>query len=274
MQKTVCLLTSWLLVGAAAGQDVDYGKEVTANLDTQPAAIDILVKVDAAAKAVKSVRYRGSFRGTGWLEDRVSQVMGKATIGGWYTNTIGVRRFERFRFDVEVRDPGSEEVRKLVAGNVGDQSYLIDWRNEIVHAAGAYDVIGSDGRTAQAIGMVEFVHPTPFSDEINADRAEMRGTAAVGGEKCHVVYVDYARGREEATWYFSQNDYLPRRVDRMYRDGDALATTELIVTDLVVDPEIDDDDLALTVPEGFETTEEFARDRTRRGPRRIPLFEY
>jgi hypothetical protein len=174
---------------------------------------------------------------------------------------------------VHAQLPGSEEVRHFTAGHDGRTFYLIDWQSDTVHANADRAVLGSDGRIAQSIGMLEFVHPTPFDDEINADEVELRGTAVVADQECHVIDVEYAFGQGEATWYFSTKDLLPRRVDRVFRrDGD-IATTVLEVTNLTVEPAVEDGDLAVKVPEGFERTSVFAIDR-RAALRPPPLLRY
>ena len=94
----------------------------------------------------------------------------------------------------------------------------------------------------------------------------------VGDEPCYVIDVTYRGGISESTWYFSQRDFLPRRVDRIYRRRQARATTELVVTDLVVDPELKADTLSCTVPEGFEKTDRFAPNQAARRARRV--FDY
>ena len=64
--------------------------------------------------------------------------------------------------------------------------------------------------------MAEYIHPRPFSDEINAEKAVMKGTTKVGDEECYQIHVVYRNARgAEAMWYFSKKDFLPRRVDRI-----------------------------------------------------------
>lgn len=265
------LLIAWLAACVAIAQEADQEQPAANENAPTNEAIEILRRVDAAAKAVKSVKYTGSFRGTDWLANRVSQVEGTAAIAGVTGSAPRISRFDQFRFDVRVQNNDSEEVRRFIAGHVGESFYLVDWQKQIVHVGSIPDVLGSDGRTAQAIGMVEFVHPTPFSDEINGEEAALTGTAMVGSEPCYVIDVTY-RGGSESTWYFSQKDFLPRRVDRVYRRGGQRATTELVVTDLVVGPELNASALALVVPEGFEKTNRFPPNRAARAVRRV--FDY
>jgi len=264
----VLIVRCQLVVSAAAQEPVDEPAD-----ENWEKAVAILDNVNDAAKAVRVVSYRGSYHATGWLANRVASVEGTALIGGITLDKGRFRGFERFLFDVRVREPGSEESQRFTSGHDGRTFYLIDWQTNTVHAHADRAVLGSDGRTAQSIAMVEFVHPTPFDDEINADELEMRGTAIVGDQECHVIAVVYAFGRGEATWYFSKSDLLPRRVDRIFRREGELATTVLEVTGLVIEPALETEALALKVPEGFEQTDVFAIDR-QAALRPPPLLRY
>jgi hypothetical protein len=225
---------------------------------THDQAVAFLKKVDAAAKAVKSVKYKGSF--TRIQGDQRSEIVeGAAYMAGEFTGGYTV-----FKFDVTVRRGGSEEVLKFTAGGDGEEFYLVDHQTKMVYADLDPAVIGFDGRTAQSIGMIEFIHATPFSDEIHATSCEMKETATVGGEACQVIRVVYAGGiGQVADWYFSKKDFLPRRVDRHMEFGGRKMSTEQIVTDLVVDPKVERKELAPFVPEGFTKTDDFAPGRTR-----------
>ena len=266
MIRKAFLLMAWSAASVAMAQDAGQVPNTSNEDASRNEAIEILRKVDAAAKAVRSVKYTGSFSGTNWLANRVSQVEGTAIIAGAADTAFRFIRFDQFRFDVRVRENGSEEVKRFIAGHEEQSFYLVDWQKQVVHVGPIPDVLGSDGRTAQAIGMVEFVHPTPFSDEINGQEAALTGTTMVGDVSCYVIDVTYQNGTE-STWYFSQKDFLPRRVDRIYRRGNQRATTELVVTDLVVDPEAND--VALVVPEGFEKTDKLPPNRAARAVRRV-----
>jgi len=268
---SIALAVGLVWSAGAAAQSAPDG--VTVEETTWEQAVAILEKVDAAAKAVHSVSYHGSFRGTGWLAGRVAQVEGTAVIGGMVIRHRRSRGFERFHFDVRVRESGSEEVKRFTAGHDGEVFFLIDWQARTVHANDVREVLGSDGRLAQTIGMIEFVHPTPFTDEIDGDEVELVGMELVGDQECHVIDVVYAFGRGQARWYFSKKDLLPRRVDRVYyREGER-ATTELVVTNLVVDPPLESAELQPFVPDGFERTERFAMDRAA-AQRNPPLLKY
>ena len=71
----------------------------------------------------------------------------------------------------------------------------------------------------QLIWMREFLHPTPFSDELNGDSRKYEGKKKIGDSECHVIHVVYSGGQGEARWYFGTKDNLPHRVDRLFGGG-------------------------------------------------------
>ena len=93
----------------------------------------------------------------------------------------------------------------------------------------------------------------------SSKRLSKKGITKIGDEECYEINVVYARSQGEATWFFSKKDFLPRRVDRVVtrQAGGEKATTQLIVTDLVVNPKFPDDPFKLVVPEGYAKTDKF-----------------
>jgi len=263
MKRMVYLLPIVILASAAAAQNTgregrpaDERENATTRPATHEQAVEFLKKVDAATKAVESVSYKGRY--TGMRDGQPTVVIeGTAYIAGEFTNA-----FTNYRFDVDVHRENSDEVQKFTAGSNGEEHFLVDHQTKKVHVDVDPAVIGTDGRAAQAIGMVEFVHPTPFGDEIRAASCEMKEAAVVDGEPCQAIHVIYAGGvRQQATWYFSTKDFLPRRVHRIFDRGEPQISTRQTVSDLVVNPSIEKKELAPFVPEGFTQTDEFAADR-------------
>ena len=120
-------------------------------------------------------------------------------------------------------------------------------------------VIGTRGRVIPAIAMVEFVHPTPFSDEINGRSQELKGITKVGDEECFEIHVVYAAGNQESHWFFSTKDYLPRRRDSIFTGQDGQRQgRQVILTSLEVDPKFEKSPFKLVLPEGFTKTDDFA----------------
>lgn len=263
MKRILCLMLSGTLASSVAAQEAAQAgrpADERENAATRPAthdqAVEFLKKVDAATKAVESVSYKGRY--TRMRDGQPTVVIeGTAYLAGEFTNA-----FTTYRFDVTIHRERSDEARKFTAGSNSEEYFLVDHQTKKVHADIDPAVVGTDGRAAQAIGMIEFVHPTPFGDEIRAESCEIREAAVVGGESCQVIHVVYAGGvGQQATWYFSKKDFLPRQVHRAYDRGIRKISTRLTVSDLVVSPKIDKKELAPFVPEGFTKTDEFAEDR-------------
>ena len=106
--------------------------------------------------------------------------------------------------------------------------------------------------------MLEFIHPTPFSDEINADRAELMGTQEIAGVECYEIEVTYAGGQGQSTWFFSTEDFLPRRRVRIFSGPQGEGAIEITISDLVVDPKTEPAAFEFELPEGYERIDDFA----------------
>jgi outer membrane lipoprotein-sorting protein len=168
--------------------------------------------------------------------------------------------FEQFMFDVSVKKPSGDEYERFTIGSDGTTFYLVDPSTKKAHEDANKRVLTYADQTAQRVAMVEYLHPTPFSDEINAAKVELKESQMIGEEDCYVVHVKYRAERpEEAEWCFSKKDFLPRQVIRIQGDPSGTSSTmTLTVTDLVADPEIDKDTFKLALPEGFEKTSKSA----------------
>lgn len=262
MKKLLTLMLSLGLVQVALAQEnvrPPEGEVKKPNDDPKhKEAVEILKKVDAATKALGTVSYKSSTQGNGWLATRSPKLEGKVVASGKWENELG-----KVRVEGKVTLPDSAESREFVAGNTGEEYYLIDPVKKLVYADLDPQVMGSDGRLAGGLLMREFNHPTPFTDEINSEKAEITGSEKVGDQDCYVINVVY-RPKLEAVWYFSKKDFLPRRVDRIAMSPtDERGSSQLVVTDLVTEVKGGDDAFKLTVPEGFEKTDEFAPLRQR-----------
>ncbi len=260
MRRAICVLLGLCLTTDAYAQDTTKvtdgqksGEEESADL-TDPIAI--LKRVDAASKKVKVVQYKGAVRFTGWLAAGQPTIEGTATIG----SAGSLYGFGKCLFDVQVTLPGGTERKHFTVGSNEKTTFLIDHQKKIVYENASHKVIGRTGAAVMMIGMREFVHPKPFSDEINADIAELKGSKKIGDEDCYVIRVVYAGGRQESVWYFSKKDFLPRRrehIDANFWTGERGAR-QITITDLVIDPKFVRDPFELLVPEGFKKTGEFA----------------
>lgn len=217
--------------------------------------VEILKKADAASKAVDFVQYTASVKGEGAAASFVPKASGTVILKGWANN-----RPEQFRYEAKVERPGSSDVSDITVGSDGKTYFLIDAKEKKVYEDIDPAVVGTAGQgVRRALGMAEYVHPEPFSDEIKGAKQELKGSTKVGDEECYEIHVTYTEGGQEASWFFSKKDFLPRRVDRFFSTPTGeKGSSQLVVTKLTVDPKLDKDPFKLIVPEGFTRIDDFA----------------
>ena len=217
-------------------------------------AVKLLKKVDAAIKAVRSVRYKSTAKPHGVVTNFISASEGQGIMSGWSGNGP-----EKFFGHVKATKPGTGEPMEVAGGGDGKTYFLIDHQAKKVYQDMDPGVMGSSRNALRSIGMAEFVHPAPFDDEIGAETAEIQGTETVAGTLCHKVHVVYRGGGGESTWYFSTEDLLPRRRIRHFDiPGQGQGTLEITITDLEIDPEVDAETFQVKLPEGYEKVDDFA----------------
>ena len=217
-------------------------------------AVKLLKKVDAAVKAVHGVRFKGTAKPTGVVTNFVSAAEGEATMYGWSGG-----RPEKFYGRVKTTKPGTGEAMELTGGGDGEMYYLVDHVAKKAYEDMDPDVMGSGRQALASIGIDEFVHPSPFVDEISAETVELQGTETVAGVECHKVHIVYSGRRGTSTWFFSTEDLLPRRRIRHFtipQQGEG--TLEITVSDLEIDPEVGPDRFRMKMPEGYEKIDDFA----------------
>jgi len=257
MKRAMCLIMILsLLPTAALAQEkkAEPQKPPTkAGELTDP--LEILKKVDAAAKAVNAVKYNVTYEGFGAMEARGPKLKGKVITSGYEGGMV-----QKFLVDIEYQAPGQTEAKKVTGGTDADMFFVIDHQTKIAYQDIDPAVFGSFNRALMGAMTIEFVHPTPFSDEISGQSRELTGTESVGGEDCYVVHVVYqAEGAPEAVWHFSKKDFLPRaRQDTYTLPDGSKGTMKRTITHLVVDPKISDDTFKLKLPEGYTKTDDFA----------------
>lgn len=223
--------------GGAAGQMTD--------------PVEILKAADAAAKAVDTVRYRCHARLDGAARGSLSAEGDVILSGG------SEQGFKQFRMELGVKGPADSAVRQVTLGCDGENYWLLDAVEKKVHADVDPGVMGRSAQFVPHAGMLEFVHPTPFKDEINAKKSELLGVKKVGEVECYEVSVDYGQGDQKAVWCFSTKDLLPRAVKRTFPGQDGkLITNEITLEKLEVAPKLDDKTFAVPSPEGYEKTDQ------------------
>jgi len=216
--------------------------------------VEILKKADEATKAVTAVCHSTTFVPSGAAAGRQPEVKGKGCYSG-----IGGQLPKLFRFEFETKGSSDEAAKSFVMGSDGDEFYLIDHQEKKAYVDLDPTVVGRMGQVGRGIGMLEFVHPTPFSDEINGKAHKLEGIEKIGGEPCYKVSLQYANVPQSAVWYFSINDLLPRRADRMFQGPEGqTGGTEQTILNLKVEKSLDEAQFKLKLPEGYEKTDDFA----------------
>lgn len=216
---------------------------------------EILTKADEASKALNAAKYTAKAKGLGADEPKLPNVECTVYMEGYKNG-----RPEKFRIEAKITLPGSSEIKDIVFGGDGKDYYLIDHAKKIAYVDIDEAVLGSSRRVVGFLTMLEYVHDQPFSDEIKGETKELKGSEKVGSEDCYHVYVKYAQPGQEADWYFSKKDFLPRRVDRKFTppSGGEPGGRQLIVTSLSPDPKFDKDPFKFELPAGFTKSDDFA----------------
>lgn len=236
-----------LLLGCIAAVHGSVGAQPAKEPRTGEARA-ILAKADRAARAVHAVRFRAALRPGGFLADRSAPADATSILVGWRQGMPA-----RFRSSVVTRHPRTGELVELTGGRNGDTFFLIDHRTKRGYEDTDPRVLGTGAGILRNVGMVQFVHPAPYDDELDAGEAELLGEEDVGGEVCYRIRVAFAEDAGESIWFFSKEDYLPRGRIRTFRHPEhGEGWFELILTDLVVNPETNDSLFTLNLPEGFE----------------------
>lgn len=252
LPAAACLLAATSLLSAAPpekGQDV----------------VDIVRKVDEATLKVKSVTY--DFRITP-LEGNPNQfgmISGQAKL-------IHITDLDDSPFHIVIDHPATDGLPGsnpiLVVSFDGETAYQIDHESR-THRWAKMAEEGEDllDRRALLARMIEFIHPTPFSDELSADSLKLEGSGTIGDVDCHIVHVVYENGIAEARWWFGKKDFLPHRVERI-NGGYALE-----ISALNPKAELKAAAFALKAPEGFESEEYSTRPRLLAVGKEAPDFE-
>lgn len=242
MRRTTCLILGMALVSITAYAEDEPPAEMSE-------AMMILTKVDEACKAVQAIRYEVKTMGTGSMADRAARVEATYLLSGW-----GERGPEKYRIELK-EHIGTRLTCHGIAAFDGKTYSFVDHRNRTAAEGDGDKVLGGARRKLGGGLMMEYLAPEPFRDELNGKSQELRGSKDIGGEDCFEIHVVYnTPDSNEATWYFSKKDYLPRgRIDHV-KQGNATGTVEKMVTNLVANPEITNDSFSMTVPDGYGVT--------------------
>ena len=249
-----CVLGLCIAAGVVEGRTGYAGTESSDKTNATPGdAREMLRKAEAALEKVRFVRYEGTYKGTGWARQYVAGIEGSAMLGEPSEYDIA-----RFRCEVKLTPPKSEDMVELTAGSDGDLYYLIDVATKTVYADMDVAVLGKHHGQIRRILMLPFVTEDPLTDDLKAEKIELMDPAVVAGEACHQVRVTRSE-TQQVVWFVSKKDWLPRRVDRFYKNEEGeIGSTQLLLSDVAAESTFTLEPFKLKVPEGFTKTDEFA----------------
>jgi len=217
-----------------------------------PEAIEFAKKIADALRNAKVVTYKAKYTPSGWVAQRVPSVEGSATVGDQSKHKI-----EAFAVQVKMQKAGSEDVIEMAAGSDGNEYFLIDSKAKVCYKDLDPAVLGAQGRIVQRIVLRDFAALEPLADILKGGEMELKGEVKVGEEDCREIYMKFP-DTGAMTWAVSKKDFLPRRVIRHIKGEEGEATTELLISDLVVNPQFVRNPFELICPQGFKQTDEFA----------------
>jgi hypothetical protein len=256
------LIATLGLAGFAAHAQLPGGPTPRAELTD---ALQILRNADNAVRNVRAVQYVADYRGAGPIASTTYHVTGVVILG----NMRGEGQEDYF-LEVKVTPPEGGEPKEFRIGCNRNQTFVIDPQSRKVHADIDSVVLGSLADVVRDVSMYELVRKQPFRDAIAEEAVTLRGRSKVGEEECYEIHVKYKNRADEALWFISMNDFLPRRVDRYRRAsgakpsaGDAAPAetddpprTVLTVTQLQVNPGFNQHPFLLRMPPGYRKTDD------------------
>ncbi len=222
------------------------GLLVAPALGDEPDLKEIISKADRTTKAVKEASYKVKVWAEGEL--KIPQPRIEATVKA----KEGLHgQLPLVWIDGLVTLPGSDVKHSFHLILNDKQVAAIDKKEKVCTIGDLPEAIDMISEPLKAVVVREFLHPTPFSDELNADSWDYEGKKIVAGTECHVIYVVYAGGAE-TRWYFGVDDFLPHRVDRIFKSSKGKLARVLELSELDVSPKFDQTTFAIHVPEGFQ----------------------
>lgn len=221
----------------------------------EPDPLEILRKADAATKSVKAVSYEAEYYGVGDLAQRYGRIRGsfqgrRGDRGFWGQLFGGASRGNLMHIKGVRISSNSDTAYPFDVATDGKQIVSIEEKGKLfVH--GRLPAAGSLLQPAGQLFMLEYLHPTPFNDEITGKVARHEGIKDIGGVECDVIFIVY-RNNSESRWYFGREDSLPRRVDRISKRRGAEGAVVLSISKLDVKPDFDVYTFRPECPEGYE----------------------
>ncbi len=235
---------------------------LTASAQDTSGKADLLAAVEAA-QDLTSLTADVKLSGAGGFADWVPTGEGEIRLakdaeadpaqGAWHT-----------RVDTTYIHKKGEEQQDIVILRSPEQIVWIDHEKKVVQERGLRDRSSQFRSIPELFGLGELTSPEPYARELReATSWQDLGTETVNGVECDVVLVRYdmtkgkgprdgSMTRTPATkWFFSTDDHLPRRVERITDTGGISFTIVQDVNNVRVNPGIKPASLAIETPEGY-----------------------
>jgi hypothetical protein len=242
MAIVILILTAgaWISAGAAG--------------EVPPDPVEILREAAAAAKDVHSVRYTARSTPTGAVKRYAVAAEGEAAMVGWSEWDMP----QKFYVHLKLQDLTSGETVELSGGGNGDSYFLVDHQSRKAYEDMDPAVMGTIGKPIPSFGMPQFVQPTPFAEDLAAEKIELQGVETVNGEECYRVHVAYGRNGRTSTWFFAKQDHLPRRRLQQLAPQLGEGSLTIDIMELEVNLDLEPSIFKLQLPAGYEQVDDFA----------------
>ena len=216
----------------------------------EPDLKEIIRKVDQTTKAVKAVTYKVAV----WVEGPTSTPQPKiqAEIKAKQGPT---GKSPMLWIEGVMTNPASNQKNEFHAVLNEKQAAVFNEEKKLCLVGDLPDALDLVSEPLKTVVMAEFLHPTPFTDELKADSRTYQGKKIIAGIECHVIDVIYAGGDVQSRWYLGVKDNLPHRVDRYYPMSKGKLFRVLELSDLKVHSDLDDALFAINVPEDYQKRE-------------------
>lgn len=224
----------------------------------QPQPADLMAAADAALKRVGTFTAKVERFGIGSKATRTPAARGEITLARAENDPLGWRFAIAGRAEAVGEHP-ARDFHVVYDGKVV-QSLLHDEKKLVESPpTGAGDLLRPAGSwIAWWLMRWEPIITGPFVNKSVAIDSWYAGETDVAGVPCHVVRVNLVDipglDEYEAWWYFGRDDNLPRRVDLLYYESEAVGDGMAVITlhDVRTGHAIPDDAFRLTLPDGYD----------------------
>ena len=207
----------------------------------------IIEKANDAVRALNAIAYDvEAHAGSAKHPDQVA-IVGRVTIAGEAPNGI-----DRFHIAVKSWEVPriNKKLENFVVSQIANEWYLVNDSDKSYVKGKRPQDLGTFPQLLAPTLLTEFSHPKPFGDEL-AGSVDLAGSEMVGDTDCYKITVIYASGGFVTTWYIGKKDFLPRKVDRETGIEPQRERTITTLSNLTLNPTIDDSTFRPARPEGY-----------------------